>query len=197
MIEKLIEECEKALEYNLYFAALNIALTLPDICGKAAFPNEKSNKIRYINWYDEYIGNTLKLPSSQDQTYNFPYASGKIVYNLRCSILHQGNPNISLDKCKITDFSLIYETQKEPIHIYSWGSGTLAVNKSELSLNIRTLCWAICETVKWYYDQCPEQFNFFHYRLIDWDQKIEKECQLCEQNKRFEKKLKGEKDDQT
>lgn len=38
MILRIIDETEKALSHDLYFAALNLALTLPDICGKAEYP---------------------------------------------------------------------------------------------------------------------------------------------------------------
>ena len=39
MILRIIDEIEKALNHDLYFAALNLALTLPDICGKAEYPS--------------------------------------------------------------------------------------------------------------------------------------------------------------
>ena len=38
MVERLINEIYMALENRLYLVALNTALTLPDICGKAEFP---------------------------------------------------------------------------------------------------------------------------------------------------------------
>ena len=42
MVEKIVEEIRIALENKLYFVALNSALTLPDICGKAEFSNMKT-----------------------------------------------------------------------------------------------------------------------------------------------------------
>ena len=45
MILRIIDEIEKALNHDLYFAALNLALTLPDICGKA-LPNRRTQ----IKW---------------------------------------------------------------------------------------------------------------------------------------------------
>ena len=35
-----IDEIEKSLENECYIAALALALTLPDICGKAEYPSE-------------------------------------------------------------------------------------------------------------------------------------------------------------
>ena len=40
MVDQLVKEIRKALENELYFVALNSALTLPDICGKVAYPNK-------------------------------------------------------------------------------------------------------------------------------------------------------------
>ena len=51
----LTNEIEKALKNNLYLVALNTALTLPDICGKAEFPNKSTTK-RYIEWFDKRTG---------------------------------------------------------------------------------------------------------------------------------------------
>ncbi|MDR0500306.1 MAG: hypothetical protein LBG97_03545, partial [Coriobacteriales bacterium] len=45
----------RALEAKAYLSALALTLTLPDICGKAAYPFMKSRE-RYRKWYDENIG---------------------------------------------------------------------------------------------------------------------------------------------
>lgn len=46
---KLIEEINLALDNNLYLVALNTALTLPDICGKAEYP-DLGPTARYKKW---------------------------------------------------------------------------------------------------------------------------------------------------
>ena len=61
MILRIIDEIEKALSHDLYFAALNLALTLPDICGKAEYPDLRTGE-RYKKWYDENVGVTEKPP---------------------------------------------------------------------------------------------------------------------------------------
>lgn len=38
MVNRIIEEIQKSLKQENYLAALTMALTLPDICGKAAEP---------------------------------------------------------------------------------------------------------------------------------------------------------------
>lgn len=50
---QLIDDVNKALDAESYYSALTLALTLPDICGKAEYPQEKSTAKRYKDWYDE------------------------------------------------------------------------------------------------------------------------------------------------
>ena len=67
MIDTFIDEINRALSYDLYFSALSLALTLPDICGKAEYPDKKSTS-RYKLWYDEYIGKSERLGRRECQS---------------------------------------------------------------------------------------------------------------------------------
>ena len=193
MIERILSDCEQALDHNLYFAALSLALTLPDICAKAKYPNEKSNKKRYVDWYEEYLGQYEKSPRMQDEKEDMPYPSGEVIYSLRCSVLHQGTPNVEENKCNITKFELIVE-KKKPFDIYACGVRTLSDNDRELSINVRTLCWKICTVAKHYYEENKQLFHFFNYHLLDWDEVIERQKRHDE----YLRELKiGKKDDET
>lgn len=72
MVIRLVQDIRKALENELYFVALSSALTLPDICGRVAYPAERSSRKRYILWYDEEIGKYEKNPEDKD---DMPYLS--------------------------------------------------------------------------------------------------------------------------
>lgn len=87
----------KALDAECFYSALSLALTFPDICGKAEYSQEKTTK-RYKDWYDEYIGKHEQYPCEQCQNTPMPYLSGEVVYSLRNSLLHQGTPNIDVDR---------------------------------------------------------------------------------------------------
>lgn len=69
MVSRFVQDIRKALENELYFVALSTALTLPDICGKAAYPDKRSSRKRYILWYDEEIGKYEKSPEDK-KTYH-------------------------------------------------------------------------------------------------------------------------------
>ena len=97
MVQRIVDDIRTALDNDLFFAALSTALTLPDICGKAEYPNESSSKKRYIDWYDKEIGRFEKNPC-QTTDEEMPYLSGKVIYSLRCSLLHEGNPNVDNER---------------------------------------------------------------------------------------------------
>ena len=69
MIIRLVQDIRKALENELYFVALSSALTLPDICGKAAYPTERSSRKRYILWYDAVSYTHLKALVTDHKSY--------------------------------------------------------------------------------------------------------------------------------
>ena len=206
MIERIISDCEQALDHNLYFAALSLALTLPDICAKAKYPNEKNNKKRYVNWYEEYIGQYEKSPRLSYEPDGLPYPNGEVIYSLRCSMLHQGTPNVEANKCNITKFELIVE-KKKPLDIYACNSYGISYHEDEqnnkiitareIRLNVRNLCWKICTVARHYYEENKELFDFFNYHVIDWDKEMEQDRYLYEQNQQLQEALKGKKDDET
>lgn len=110
---------------TVIWAALAIALTLPDICGKAEY-SSACNTRRYIDWYNKYVA-PFECPPSHEgaEPENMPYLSGEVVYNLRNSFLHQGNPNIDNGKIKqkenkIDKFSLVIQSKNDLIYIRTY-----------------------------------------------------------------------------
>ena len=98
-----------ALSHELYLSALALALTLPDTCGKAEYPNEKYNGARYKKWCSQYV-----ISDRHDSPYGYdmPYLSEEIIYNLRNSLLHQSTPNIEKStihesRCRVDKFELV------------------------------------------------------------------------------------------
>lgn len=172
MIIRLVQDIRKALENELYFVALGSALTLPDICGKVAYPDELSSRKRYISWYDEEIGKYEKSPEDKE---NMPYLSGNVIYSLRCSLLHEDNPNVNSDSLKtdlpIDHFSLVIEKIK-PFDMYSDSSSIANFgdkNIREYSMNVRRICMILCNIAESFYKENKEKFHF-NYEIIDWDE---------------------------
>lgn len=179
MIDKLIEDINKALDSEAYLAALSLALTLPDICGKAEFPSAGCGR-RYIDWYDEHIGQYEHPPFKEDEP-KLPYLSGEVVFQLRCSMLHQGTPNINPQNikdpiCRIDRFELVIE-KKNTLDIYTdfsarskdYWNGQLSNEKRTYKVSVRRLCFILCTCAQSYYDKNKEKFNFFNYTITNYD----------------------------
>lgn len=182
MLLKLIDDMNRALDANCYLAALAIALTLPDICGKAEYPSAGNTK-RYIDWYNENIGQYECPPLPEGaKSDDIPYLSGEIVYNLRNSFLHQGNPNIDKKRIKqennkIDRFSLVIQSKNE-FGLYSDAASIQSSNTGERTksyrVNVRRLCFILGSAARGYYEENKEKFTFFQYDIIDWDKEMEK-----------------------
>ncbi|WBV72395.1 hypothetical protein PGH42_05345 [Legionella pneumophila] len=56
MIE-FLDQISKGIEANLYYLALFASLSIPDICGALGSENGKSRRDKYINWFNENVGN--------------------------------------------------------------------------------------------------------------------------------------------
>lgn len=171
MIDVLVEQINISLKNNCYMTALTTALILPDICGKAKYPDLK-NRGRYVKWYDEYIGQYERNPSQSD---DMPYLSGDIVWKLRCSLLHEGNPTINKSDAGIDYFELLWQGYQRCSQVMDSASvqknedGTIV--KKEFSVNIIRICTILCSVVKNYYKENKNLFNFFNYRISNMDKK--------------------------
>lgn len=184
MIKRLIDDVSKALDAEAYMAALSLVLVLPDICAKAEYGDSLGNKERYIKWFDEYIGQYEKAPIKEGEV-EMPYLSGEVVYQLRCSVLHQGNPDIDSSKiknkvCKIDFFTIVVE-KKNPFDIYVDAAGVASTMNPKQSkpvrsyrVNVRRLCLIITSVTEKYYETNKDKFTFFSYDILDWDEVTER-----------------------
>lgn len=107
MLLKIIDEIKKSIDNECFIAALTLALTIPDICGKAEYPDANITE-RYIKWYNMYVGRYEKFSDSYG--IDMPYSSGELIYNLRNSLFHQGTPNI--DVMRVKEEACVLLTQK-------------------------------------------------------------------------------------
>ena len=183
MLLRLIEDVSKALDAEAYMAALMTSLAVVDVCSKAEYPDDNRNKCRYIKWFDEHIGITERadysnIDSQKDALYkDLPYLNGEVAYQLRCALMHQGNPNIDNDNIhnpehKIDHFIIEYEKPKD-IGFYSDSSlFDQSTGKKTYSVNLNRLCTIICAVARGYYKNNKDKFNFFEYELIDKDERL-------------------------
>ena len=170
MLMRIIDEMKRSIDNECFIAALMLALSIPDICGKAEYPDTEKIAVRYIKWYDTYVGKYEK-PSNPYGS-DMPYSSGELIYNLRNSMFHQGTPNIDAGKvkeerCKVDEFRLtISDVADGGTSCVSYGQG-LKVQKRILEVNIVNLCSKLSAAAKTYYSTNRHKFDFFNYELRD------------------------------
>ncbi|MGH1571392.1 hypothetical protein ACRAWG_12690 [Methylobacterium sp. P31] len=78
LMEPIINEIRKALNAGLYYLALSVVLTLPDICVSLISEDGRSTGVRYREWCDNNLGS------------EFSFVTGKDLYSMRCGVVHNG-----------------------------------------------------------------------------------------------------------
>lgn len=165
MVDRIIQEINTCLKNECYLSALGMALTLPDICGKAKYPADKTS-VRYRKWYKDYIQNREMPEGAHGE--ETPYLSCDVVYSLRNSLLHQGTPNVDSEniheeRCKVDDFVLVIGEGVTTAG-FSWNpDGSIA--SRELEVDVRSLCGKLTREAGKYYHNHPELFDFFNYTI--------------------------------
>ena len=91
----LINEIQLLLDHKLYYSALIISFIIPDICSSLSSEDGVATKIKYISWFDKYLGKKYS-----------PSFNGEEAYMFRCSLLHQGKLEHSRSSYKRAVFAL-------------------------------------------------------------------------------------------
>ena len=164
-----------ALSHELYLSALALALTLPDTCGKAEYPNEKYSGARYKKWCSQYV-----ISDRHDSPYGYdmPYLSEEIIYNLRNSLLHQSTPNIEKStihesRCRVDKFELVITGEdgtNGDLSEVAYDKDMNIVQRG-LKVQISHLCYILSTAAEDYYKNNKEKFDFIKYSIEDDRQK--------------------------
>lgn len=173
MILQLVDDVEKALSNGCYFSALALALTLPDACGRAEYGENGIGK-RYRDWCKNFcITDFADSKCSNDM----PYLSEEVLYQLRCSFLHQSTPSIeptkiNEERCKIDKNEFVLSISNEPFldngtSMVSYNIKEMKIAKRGYEISIDYLCHMICVAAAKYYKENKEKFSFINFRLID------------------------------
>jgi hypothetical protein len=93
-MNQFIDATYDALSAGNWYAAMTVALTLPDICAAAEDPGIGKSHTRYVRWFDRYVSAKYSVASHGRSL------SGEDAYALRCAFLHQGEFDITVPRAK-------------------------------------------------------------------------------------------------
>ncbi|PYD99173.1 hypothetical protein [Bacillus cereus] len=166
-MDKLIKEITNSLDNKNYLSALALTLTLPDICGKIAYPEIKGVRKRYAQWYNEYI-HKFENPDGMEDVDRF---DGDAVYQLRCNFLHDGSSDIreymrgKYNKTESKDF--VFELT-DTITSYSkdWEDNEDDCN-IRIQIGVIDFCRKMCWTAENFYNKNSEQDIFNNIIISD------------------------------
>lgn len=94
-MNNFIQSLNHSLATENWYAAITLALTLPDICASIDRPGQKISRERYAEWFDKYVGDRY-IMNVNDRKHIF--MNGDDLYSLRCAVLHQGISKIDTPK---------------------------------------------------------------------------------------------------
>ncbi|MDA2730454.1 hypothetical protein PDR34_11750 [Bacillus cereus] len=166
-MDKLIKEIMNSLDNKNYLSALALTLTLPDICGKIAYPEIKGVRERYAQWYNEYI-HKFENPDGMEDVDRF---DGDAVYKLRCNFLHDGSSDIreymrgKYNQTESKDF--VFELT-DTITSYSkdWEDNEDDCN-IRIQIGVIDFCRKMCWTAENFYNKNSEQDIFNNIIISD------------------------------
>jgi hypothetical protein len=151
-MQHLTESVRTAVQQSNWYAAVGLALTLPDICGRLETPHVKLSKPRYVTWCNKYLvpGYTTRVGADREE---HVFLSGEDCYALRCAVLHEGRDDIVEQKARLAIDSFVFTLplpNGNSVHRNSLGS--------RLQLEVHRFCWDICDGAdQWNKDMSDNQ----------------------------------------
>lgn len=91
-MDRFTNSIKKNLETENWCGALFMALTMPDICGKIAYPEVEHSGQRYKNWFN---ANLAEIYKTYSHGYETVFLTASDCWALRCSLLHAGTDDIT------------------------------------------------------------------------------------------------------
>lgn len=145
-IEYVLEDIRRAHEAGLYYVAVAVALSLPDVCAALEDDPHKPSKVgeRYIRWFNANAADAFKLLDAES------------CYRLRCGVLHEAKSQHR----KLKYDRVLFLPPGSPF------SGTevitshnMRVDESALTLGTDHFCFSMIETVLTWYEFNKESPN--------------------------------------
>lgn len=139
-MEKFIDAIETAIKTKNWYAAICVALSIPDICGYLEEPTQGS-KLRYEKWYERYMLSKYSSFIGADRTPHTFLSPGDC-YALRCALLHEGTDVIMEQRARsaLDKFHFIEPPPDAYIHCNQYNN--------VLQLQVDAFCKDIIEGIR-------------------------------------------------
>lgn len=139
-MQHLVDATRAALAQGNWYAALALALSLPDICGRLESPGAGS-QARFVAWYDRFLLPRYQSHIGPDHTPH-TFLSGQDCYALRCAFLHQGEFGIDDQRARQALERFHFTAPRPGLVVHNNQFGNM------LQLQVDCFCRDVCEAVE-------------------------------------------------
>lgn len=149
-MNRFTDAIRKSVDSENWYAALFMALTLPDICARLSSENNKTNGMKYAAWFDKYMSGKYSYfhPVLRQK---IEFMNGDACYALRCAMLHQGEADLTGQRVKSVLTTIHFTTT----------SGHCNQVNGVLQLDVGSFCKDMCESVSTWFDEYKSDSNAF------------------------------------
>jgi hypothetical protein len=147
-MKHLVAAIRAALLGQNWYAALGLALALPDICGYVEDP-ARTSRHRYASWCNAYLVKRYTRDVGLDGE-QYVFLSADDTYALRCALLHEGADDIVNQKARDALDAFVFVAPPP--------NGTFHCNQvgGKLQLQVDMFCEDICACVEEWLAALPQ-----------------------------------------
>jgi hypothetical protein len=135
-MNRFTDAIRQCLASQNWYAALFMALAMPDICSKLEHPSSSNSGLRYREWFDKYLGPVYTVNIMESRV---EFMNGGDCWALRCSMLHEGSHNVGEQKARET---------LSRFRFTSLNHHRVRLNDDVLVLNVGRFCEEMCQAVE-------------------------------------------------
>jgi hypothetical protein len=137
-MQHLVDSVRAAAREQNWYAALSVALALPDICAKVEDPSQRDSQKRYVAWFDKFLAATYKRVAGTPHT----FLTGPDLYALRCAFLHEGEFDISAQGARavLDSYAFVATPPGTVVHMNQMNN--------TLQLQVDIFCEEVCAGVE-------------------------------------------------
>lgn len=140
-MKRFTDAGRKALKDENFYAALTLALMLPDVCGSLEDPGTGKSKKRYEAWVKKWLEPTYTTPTKV-------FLSAEDCFQLRCSLIHSGSSDVDANQATDIERFRFFDNSNKSHCNYSSGNYENGVlQPTYLQLNADQFCRDVFDAV--------------------------------------------------
>jgi hypothetical protein len=141
-MEVILKQVEDALNSGLYYLAVVIALTLPDICAALESDSGAAHHSKYKQWYAKWLQHKYPMIGQDD------------IYALRCGLNHRGKARAKDGHSFGFDSVVFVIPHVSAQSVASWHTQVSERDGTRvLALDVALFCHDIIHSVERWYDE--------------------------------------------